>query len=101
MYYLLIKISSCNIMSLSTEGELYCSYFFVFKMKVVKSQVILFMHEKLLTEKELYSKEVKEMFELEDKTFYRYVQEIKAYYSNMYKKERIIYSKKEQKYKLI
>ena len=88
-------------MFLSTEGELYCSYFFVFKMKVVKSQVILFMHEKLLTEKELYSKEVKEMFELEDKTFYRYVQEIKAYYSNMYKKERIIYSKKEQKYKLI
>ena len=85
-------------MFLSTEGELYCSYFFVFKMKVVKSQVILFMHERLLLKKELYSKEVKEKFELENKTFYRYIQEIKAYYSNMYKKERIIYCKSEGKY---
>ena len=67
-------------------------------MKVVKSQVILFMHERLLLEKELYSKEAKEKFELENKTFYRYIQEIKAYYSNMYKKERIIYCKSEGKY---
>ena len=85
-------------MFLSTEGELYCSYFFVFKMKVVKSQVILFMHERLLLEKELYAKEVKEKFELENKTFYRYIQEIKAYYSNMYKNERIIYCRSEGKY---
>lgn len=88
-------------MFLSTEGELYCSYFFVFKMKVVKSQVILFMHERLLLEKELYAKEVKEKFELENKTFYRYIQEIKAYYSNMYKNERIIYCRSEGKYILI
>lgn len=70
-------------------------------MKVVKSQVILFMHEKLLIEKELYSEEIKEKFELEDKTFYRYIQEIKAYYSNMFKKEKLVYSKREKKYILI
>ncbi len=87
-------------MILSTEGELYCSYFFVFKMKVVKSQVILFMHEKLLKEGKLYSEEVKKQFELEDKTFYRYIQEIRAYYSNMYKKEKIIYCRSEGKYVL-
>ena len=87
-------------MFLSAEGDLYCSYFFVFKMKIVKSQVILFMHEKLLLEGELYSEEVKEKFELEDKTFYRYIQEIKAYYSNMYKKERIIYYRSKRKYVL-
>lgn len=87
-------------MILSTEGELYCSYFFVFKMKVVKSQVILFMYEKLLKEGELYSEEVKKQFELEDKTFYRYIQEIRAYYSNMYKKEKIIYCRSEGKYVL-
>ena len=86
---------------MSTEGELYCSYFFVFKMKVVKSQVILFMHEKLLIEREIKSQEVKEKFELEDKTFYRYIQEIKAYYSNMYKKEKVIYCRSEGKYMLI
>lgn len=70
-------------------------------MKVVKSQVILFMHERLLLEKELCAEEVKEKFELENKTFYRYIQEIKAYYSNMYKKERIVYCRSEGKYILI
>ena len=94
------KESSYNIMILSTEGELYCSYFFIFKMKIVKTQVILFMYEKLLMKRELYSKEVKEKFELEDKTFYRYIQEIRAYYSNMYKKEKIIYCRSEGKYVL-
>ena len=69
-------------------------------MKVVKSQVILFMHEKLLKEGKLYSEEVKKQFELEDKTFYRYIQEIRAYYSNMYKKEKIIYCRSEGKYVL-
>jgi hypothetical protein len=87
-------------MILSTEGELYCSYFFVFKMKVVKSQVILFIHEKLLKEGELFSQPIKEQFELDDKTFYRYIQEIKAYYSNMYKKEKIVYCRSEGKYVL-
>lgn len=69
-------------------------------MKVVKSQVILFMHEKLLKEGKLYSEEVKKQFELEDKTFYRYIQEIRAYYCNMYKKEKIIYCRSEGKYVL-
>ena len=50
--------------------------------------------------RELYSKEVKEKFELEDKTFYRYIQEIRAYYCNMYKKEKIIYCRSEGKYVL-
>lgn len=70
-------------------------------MKVVKSQVILFMYEKLLLEKELRSDEVKEKFELEDKTFYRYIQEIRAYLSNFYKSEVIRYSKSQRKYYLV
>ena len=56
------------------------------------------MHEKLLLEKELKSNEVKEMFELEDKTFYRYIQEIKAYYSNLYKDYLLVYSRGDKKY---
>lgn len=67
-------------------------------MKVVKSQVVLFMHEKLLIDGELNSAEIKAKFELEDKTFYRYIQEIRAYYSNMYRKEKVIYSKSLKKY---
>ena len=70
-------------------------------MKVVKSQVILFMYEKLLLEKELSSAEVKKKFELEDKTFYRYIQEIRAYFSNFYKNETIRYSKSKGKYYLV
>lgn len=70
-------------------------------MKVVKSQVILFMQERLILDKELNPNEVKELFEIEDKTFYRYVQEIKAYYSNMYKKEKVYYSRSDKKYYLI
>ena len=101
IFGLLTKNGSYNIMFLSTEGELYCSYFFVFKMKVVKSQVILFMHEKLLMEGELYSEEVKEKFELEDKTFYSYIQEIKAYYCNQYKEEAIVYCRSEGKYVIL
>ena len=66
-----------------------------------KSQVILFMYEKLLLEKELSSAEVKEKFELEDKTFYRYIQEIRAYFSNFYKNEVIRYSKSKGKYYLV
>ena len=58
----------------------------------------MYMHEKLLLEKELKSNEVKEMFELEDKTFYRYIQEIKAYYSNLYKDYLLVYSRCDKKY---
>lgn len=56
------------------------------------------MHEKLLIDGELNSAEIKAKFELEDKTFYRYIQEIRAYYSNMYRKEKVIYSKSLKKY---
>lgn len=69
-------------------------------MKVVKSQVLMYMHEQLLLKKKLNSLEIKEKFELSNKTFYRYIQEIKAYYSNVYKKERICYSRKNKTYYL-
>ena len=67
-------------------------------MKVVKAQVILFMQEKIILNHELDPVEVKEMFELDDKTFYRYIQEVRAYYSNMYTSRRLLYSKRAKKY---
>lgn len=69
-------------------------------MKVSKSQVLMYIHEKLLLEKEFDPLEIKCKFELEDKTFYRYIQEIRAYYSNAFKKESVCYSKKNKKYYL-
>lgn len=70
-------------------------------MKVVKSQVILYMYELLLSKKTINPKDVKTKFEIEDKTFLRYIQEIRAYYYNMYKTERIVYSKSMKVYFLV
>lgn len=70
-------------------------------MKLVKTQVILFMYEKLIMERKLDSNLVKEMFELENKTFYRYIEEIKAYLSNSYKNEEIYYSRADKVYYLV
>lgn len=67
-------------------------------MKVVKAQVILFMQEKIILTNQLDPVEVKELFELDNKTFYRYIQEIRAYHSNMYINGRLLYSKKHKKY---
>lgn len=69
-------------------------------MKLKKVQVLLFIHEKLLTEKEVNPAQIKEMFELEDKTFYRYIQELKAYFANMFKTEKIVYCKSKKMYYL-
>lgn len=70
-------------------------------MKVVKSQVLLYMYESLNTKKEIDPEFVKGKFELTNKTFLRYIQEIRAYYSNMYKNEKIIYSKQYKLYFLV
>jgi len=70
-------------------------------MKLVKTQVILFMYEKLIMERKLDSSLVKEMFELENKTFYRYIEEIKAYLSNSYKDDEIYYSRADKVYYLV
>lgn len=69
-------------------------------MKVNKSQVLMFMLEKLLVEREISSIEVKEKFEITDKTFYRYIQELRAYFSNMFRTEEIVYKKEYKKYYL-
>lgn len=67
-------------------------------MKVKKTQVILFMYEKFLFDRVLDPILIKEKFEIEDKTFYRYIQELRAYYFNMFKNEKIIYSKRNKVY---
>jgi len=67
-------------------------------MKIVKTQVIMYMYEKLLLEGKLDPVEVKKIFELTNKTFYRYIQEIKAYCNNTFKNVEIIYSRSERKY---
>lgn len=70
-------------------------------MRIVKAQVILFMYEKLLSEGVLDSIEIKAKFEITDKTFYRYIQEINAYFCNTYKNKKVCYDRKNKKYYLV
>lgn len=70
-------------------------------MRIVKTQVILFMYDKLLSEEALDPIEIKVKFELTDKTFYRYIQEINAYFCNTYKNKKVCYDKKSKKYYLV
>lgn len=69
-------------------------------MRIVKAQVILFMYERILFDETLDPIEIKTKFELADKTFYRYIQEINAYYCNMYENKKLNYDRKNKKYYL-
>lgn len=70
-------------------------------MKVVKTQVCLYIYELLRNKQIIYANEIKEKFELEDKTFTRYIQEIRAYLHTFCEGLEISYNKSKQRYYLV
>lgn len=70
-------------------------------MKLVKTQVCLYIYEQLMNEKYIFVDDIKCRFNLEDKTFSRYINEIRSYLYNFYKGKEILYIRSEQKYKLV
>lgn len=70
-------------------------------MKLVKTQVCLYIYEQLMSKKVIEVSDIKAKFNLEDKTFSRYINEIRSYLYNFYKGKEIIYIRTEKKYKLI
>ena len=70
-------------------------------MKLVKTQICLYIYEELLNNGSISGEKIKRRFNLEDKTFSRYINEIRAYLSNFYKGSAIIYNKDKQRYYLI
>lgn len=70
-------------------------------MKLVKTQVCIYIYEQLIKNKEIDIQKIKKHFNLEDKTFFRYINEIRTYFYNFYKGREIVYVRSEHKYKLI
>ncbi len=70
-------------------------------MKLVKTQVCLYIYEELLTNKFINTTEIRQKFNLEDKTFSRYINEIRSYLYNFYTGKEIVYLRSKQIYKLI
>ncbi len=70
-------------------------------MKLVKTQVCIYIYEELLNNKYIDIEDVKNKFNLENKTFFRYINEIRSYLYNFYKGREIVYVRSKQKYKLV
>lgn len=70
-------------------------------MKLVKTQICLYIYEQFMDKKVINIMEMKNKFGLEDKTFMRYINEIRSYLYNFYKGKEIVYVRSEQAYKLV
>ena len=70
-------------------------------MKLVKTQICLYIYEQLMDKKIISITEMKNKFNLEDKTFMRYINEIRSYLYNFYKGKELVYVRSEQAYKLV
>ena len=65
---------------------------------LVKTQVVLFMYEKLLNGENIYLDEIIGEFEISLRTFRRYINEINIYLANFNKFKQIKYSMKNKYY---
>ena len=70
-------------------------------MKLVKTKICLYIYEQFMDKKVINIMEIKNKFGLEDKTFMRYINEIRSYLYNFYKGKEIVYVRSEQAYKLV
>lgn len=68
---------------------------------LMKSQIILYIYDKLLEEKKLYSNEIIGEFGMSTRTFRRYISETQAFLTNFNKHKIIKYSMKDKCYLLL
>lgn len=69
-------------------------------MKATKTQALMYILTSLLDKKELRKEDVIELFEISDVVFRRYMQEIRAYFTNFNVPFELKYSKSQSKYYL-
>lgn len=67
-------------------------------MRVNKTQALLYIFETLLKEGSIKKEDMMQQLEITSLTFKRYMQEIRAYAFNFFKKYELIYSRKEDRY---
>lgn len=70
-------------------------------MKLSKTQICLHLYEELLKNDLIDIGEMKVKFRLEDKTFTRYINEIRAYLLNFYTAKEIVYLRSKHTYRLV
>lgn len=69
-------------------------------MKVNKTQGILFIYSILLKKNEITKKDIMNHLEINELTFYRYIQELRAFLCNFNCDIELVYEKKNNKYYL-
>lgn len=69
-------------------------------MKLVKTQVCLYIYEELLENGHVDAEVIKTKYNLSTKTFLRYINELRAYLCNFYRGKQIIYRREKQRYYL-
>ena len=67
-------------------------------MKVTKTQAMMFILKMLLEDKEITKEQVLNIIDIDDTTFHRYMQEVRAFFSNFNFPHRLIYLKSSSKY---
>jgi hypothetical protein len=70
-------------------------------MKLVKTQIVLFIFDELFRNGYIDPKFIKNEFNLNDKTLFRYISEIKSYFFNFYKGYDITYHREKKLYYLV
>lgn len=70
-------------------------------MKVNKTQALLYMYELLIKKGSFSKEEILNKIDINDLTFLRYVQELRAYLVNFHEYLELQYSSKDQRYLLI
>lgn len=71
------------------------------KMKVCKSQGVLYIFDMLIRKRTLIKSDVMNELEITELTFWRYIQEIKAFMYNFNLPFELIYDRANETYKLI
>ncbi len=70
-------------------------------MKANKTQSVLFIYTVLLEKKEMTKKEIMNYLDINELTFYRYIQELRAFLCNFNYAKELIYERNEDKYYLL
>lgn len=70
-------------------------------MKLVKTQICLYIFEQLMLYGFIDIALIKNKFNVNDKTFSRYINEIKKYFSEFYPNKKLVYIRSSRQYQLV
>ncbi|MFA7222397.1 MAG: hypothetical protein WC148_02580 [Bacilli bacterium] len=69
-------------------------------MKYTKTQALLFIKDELFSNKFIVRQDIESTLEINDLTFHRYIEELRAYFSNFNLPYDVIYDRNKEIYRL-